>query len=105
MEKSNIVFESNSKQTTFEKFGKNQWAELEKPYDDKFTYTVLNEICKLGNPNHTQTGVKKLLFCGDDIYLEKVRPKYVSIGLLTKKEVIKSNKPKPTKNKKKGKKK
>jgi hypothetical protein len=66
--------------TQYRKFDRSQWNKIEKRYDDPITNTVLDAMCKLGNPNSNIKEFKKTLkFCGDEIYLS-IRPALVKQG-------------------------
>ena len=85
---SGIIFTSDetslsgekTKQTTFSKFGKSEWNEIETALDP-LTNLVLDELCKLGGSTKSFENKHQIKFCGN-IYDTHIRKKLVDLGVL-----------------------
>jgi len=76
-----------------------EWSNIEKKYQDIHTIAVMNAMMNLGNENiELLNQHKNYKTCGDELYLEFIRPLLVKLDYVTKKnipiskEIIKKNK-------------
>lgn len=90
----------NTVQTQFKKFDKNQWNKIEQKYDDEITNVVLETMKTLGNDKAKLTEHQNSLkTCGDEIYIDTIRPHLIKLKVLTKEITIKKQDNKTTKKK------
>nr|QBK88834.1 MAG: helicase [Mimivirus LCMiAC01] len=71
----------DSNKTSFNKFSQCQWNKIEKKYNDPLMYAVLDMMDRLGSNDNAAIKQKtKLKVCGNNIYIEIMRPELESLG-------------------------
>lgn len=85
----------NSTATQFKKFNKGQWNQIEKVYPDPITNFVLEAMRKLGNEKTKMTNIggeihNTLKTCGDDIYINVIRPSLLKLKIIDREISIKT---------------
>ena len=87
VDESNIysnIEQVDEQQTSFRRFSQCQWNKIEIKYTDSITPTVLNIMEELGSTKKIKNVSAKVNICGDDIYLEVIRPRLEKIGYVQK---------------------
>ncbi len=88
--------------TSFKKFTHDDWNRVEIKYTDPHMLAVLSTLCQLGDPTLQTVVESQLKVCGEDGYLEIIRPQLVSMGYV---DPLMDTQPEQTDKKKKKKKK
>jgi len=69
-----------SKETSFDKFGAEQWKQIEVMYSDNIQ-NILKMMCKLGNPTNEFNNIT-ITTIGDEIYLDIIRPILINLKII-----------------------
>lgn len=79
-----LSLSNDSHSIDFGRFSQSQWNRIEKKYSNPIMLTVLNAMCTLGNSQNKFTDEINFTTCGDENYINIIRPELVELNYVKK---------------------